>query len=431
MTTRHTRRLLPHGTDAPRLLLIGVSHRCAPLELRERVTYDAEAARTLLQSLQASEEIAEAFLLSTCNRTEIYLLPDRDAAAYRLALQQVFLARAPEIEAEGRFYVKRGDDAAHHLFQVAGGLRSMVLGEPEVLSQVRRAARLAEEAAASGDVLRRLLRSAVAAGARVRRDTSIASGAVSYGYAVVELARGLFERIELCSVLLVGAGETARQAARNLLERGVGEIVVTNRSPGRVEEFLALFPQARAVPFDRRREAIDGADVIVASTAAAKPVLSREDLAAAMAVRGPRPLLVVDLGVPRNVEVRTGELANLVLHDIDSLEDLIAENLKRRRDEIPWSQEILDHELEHFLAWYRGRVAEPLIAQLQKRAERIRRREVASLRKHFPPETHPQLEQLTRSVVRKILHHPSVYLRTAERRQLDVVRRLFRLDEDE
>ena len=431
MTTRHVQNLLDHGTDAPRLLLIGTSHRCAPLEIRERVTYGVEETRLLLERLESSGEVAEAFLLSTCNRTELYLLPRRDAAAYRQGLEQVFLRRAPEIEAEGRFYVKRGEDAARHLLEVASGLRSMVLGEPEILGQVRQAARQAAEAGAGGEVLRRLLRCAVAAGGRVRRDTGIASGAVSFGYAVVELARDFLDDIESCSVLLVGAGETARQVARNLIERGVSEIAVTNRGADRLQKFLRLFPRARAVPFDRRREAIARADVIVASTAAAAPVLGTAELADALATRPSRPLLVADLGVPRNVKVAPGEVDGLVLQDLDSLEELIDRNLKRRREEIPWVQEILDRELDLFLAWYRGMVAEPLIAQLQKRAEHIRRREVEGLRQQFPAETHGHLEQLTRSLVRKILHHPSAHLRSAERRQLDVVRRLFRLDEDD
>ena len=420
-------------TDAPGLLLIGVDHHCAPLELREKVAYNGDEGEPVLSSLVATDEIVEAYLLSTCNRTELYLLAAEDAAAYRLGLEKVFLSREPQIEAAGRFYVKRGSKAAGHLLEVAAGLQSMVLGEPEILGQIRKAARQAEGLEVSGTVLRHLLQAAVTAGGRVRQESAIGAGAISFGYAVVDLTRNIFERLESCSVMLIGAGETARQVTRNLIERGARELVVTNRSTRRVEEFLDLFPSARSVPFEDRREALGKADVIVASTAAEKPVLTRSDLEHAMSKRQRRPLLVADLGVPRNVEATAGDLANLFLQDIDSLEHLIAQNLKRRREEIPRAQTILDQELRRFLSWFHGLAAEPLVEQLQKRAEKIRQQEVESARRQFPDATHSQLDRLTRALVRKILHHPSTHLRATGRSdhaQLEIVRQLFQLDED-
>ncbi len=420
-------------TDAPGLLLIGVDHHCAPLELREKVAYNGDEGEPILQALVEASDIAEAYLLSTCNRTELYILADADDGAYRLGLEKVFLSREPQIESTGRFYVKRGSKAAAHLFEVAGGLHSMVLGEPEILGQVRKAARQAETLEVSGTVLRQLLRAAIAAGGRARQDSGISAGAISFGYAVVDLARNIFERLESSSVLLIGAGETARQVTRNLIERGARELVVTNRSQRRVDEFLELFPNARSVPYGERGGVLGQADVIVASTAAEEPVLRRDDLARAMFERRGRPLLVADLGVPRNVEVAAGKLDNLFLQDIDSLEDLIAQNLKRRREEIPRVQVILDQELRRFLSWYHGLAAEPLVEMLQKRAEKIRRQEVESARQQFPDATHSELDRLTRSLVRKILHHPSAHLRSSGRSdhaRLEVVRQLFQLDED-
>ncbi len=421
------------ATGAPRILLIGVDHRCAPLELREKVSYSREDGRVLLRDLEAVDEIAEASLISTCNRTEIYLLPRRESVAYRLCLERVFLKRAPEIEVDGGFYVKRGDEAIRHLFEVASGLQSMVLGEPEILGQVRKAAQDAEDLAISGTVLRRLLRAAVSAGGRVRNDTAIGAGAISFGYAVVDLARSIFERLESCRVLIVGAGETGSQVARNLLERGVRDLAVTNRGQERLDQFRSLFPHAEVVPFEDRREVLGRSDLIVASTGAEEPVVTRDDLAHAMASRKRRPLLVADLGVPRNVEPTAGDLGNVFLQDIDSLELLIAQNLKRRRAEIPRVQEILDRELELFQMWHSGLAAEPLVARLQKHAEQIRQHEVESIRKNFPTETHAHLETLTRSLVRKLLHNPSNQLRSGDRsdvHRLEVVRRLFGFEED-
>ncbi len=431
MTTRISAPLIEREPDQPRLLMIGVDHRCARLELREKVAYNGDQARALLQRLEASKEVSQACLLSTCNRTEIYLLPRRDEGAYRLALARVFTDTAPEIEAQGRFYVKRGAEAARHLFEVACGLRSMVLGEPEILGQVKNAARHAEDAVTTGPVLRRLLRSAVGAGGKARHETAISAGAISFGYALADLARGHFGRLDRCSVLMLGVGETARQVARNLIDRGVRELLVANRSARRAEEFLALFPGSRLRPFSERAHELATADVVVATTSASRRVLGRTELARAMRSRRSRLLLVADLGVPRNVEGAAGELEGLLLHDVDSLEGLIAGNLKRRREEVPRALQIIDRELELFLSWHRGLAAEPLVEALQKRAEEIRQREVESIRGVFPVETHDHLERLTRSLVRKLLHHPSAHLRSTEsteHRRLETVRDLFKLD---
>lgn len=427
------------AVELPPLLLIGVDHRSASIGIREKVAYGPEDGRELLRRLVAAEEIAEAYLLITCNRTEVYLVPapgpaGREAAAYRRGLEAVFVERAPEIESEGRFYVKRQQPAARHLLEVASGLRSMVLGEPEILGQVKRAAAWAESAGAAGPVIRRLVRIAAAAGGRARSETRIGAGAVSFGYAVVDLAQNLFDGFEDCSVLLVGAGETARRVARNLSRRGLRELVVTNRSRSRAEELRDLFPGARAVPFAERQPAVAGCDVIVSSAAAGAPIFTRRDLAEAMGRRRDRPLLVADLGVPRNVEPSAAELSGVYLHDVDSLEELISRNLSKRRRAVPRVHEIVDRELGRFVSWYRGRAGEPLIARLQRRAEEIRRRSLEDARARFPAETHPHLERLTRSLVRRLLHHPTSRLAAldpSDLDRLDLVRDLFQLDGEE
>lgn len=422
------------SASALKLIVVGVDHRTAPLELREKVAYSQEQAEEVLKRLVAAEEIAEACLLSTCNRTELYLQPRDEAAAYRTGLETVFLSRAPEIEDEGRLYVKRDLLAVRHLMEVASGLQSMVLGEPEILGQVRQASGLAETVGASGAVLNKLLRAAAAAGGRVRRDTAIGHGAVSFGYAVVDLALNIFQHLERCSVLLIGAGETARQVARSLTERGAHELFVANRTSERAEAFREIFPDVRIVPFAERLELLPRCDIVVASTGAGEPVLRAGDVEAAMHRRRTRPLLLADLGVPRNVEAEAGNIGNVFLQDIDSLENLISHNLKRRREEIPRVQEILDHELAVFNEWHRGLAAEPVVALLQKRAEKIRRREVEAVRARLPAEVHDEVERLTRSLVRKLLHHPSQQLRRGnpiDAGKIGVVRELFRLDEDD
>jgi glutamyl-tRNA reductase len=421
------------GGGGPSLLLLGTDFRAVPIELRERVAYGKEETEKTLVHLLARSSIAEALLVSTCNRTEVVLQPRDEEEAYRAALELVFLARAPELERPGMLYVKRHHAAARHLLAVASGLESMVLGEPEILGQVKQAAGLAEAVGAAGPVLRRLLRCALVAGRRARQETAIAAGAVSFGYAVVELARNIFRDFDDCHVLLIGAGEIARTVARGLADRGARAVRVANRSPERARQFLEEFPLAEALPFDDRLQAIPACDLIIASTGAEEPVITRRQLAEAMAARPSRPLLVVDLGVPRNVEPEAGRIENVFLHSIDSLDHLIQRNLKRRKEEVPRVEEIVDEEMGQFQSWYRGMQAEPLIARLQQQAERIRRQELAQALPHFPASSHEHLDRLTRSLVRKILHHPSNRLRGRGDEEhlprLDLVRELFRLDE--
>jgi glutamyl-tRNA reductase len=423
-------------TPDPPLLLVGTDFRCSPIEIRERVALHGEDTEHALVHLLARPGIGEAFLLSTCNRTEVYVQSREEDEAYRSVLDLVFLQRAPELEKPGRLYVKRNSEAARHLLGVASGLESMVLGEPEILGQIKQSAVVAETVGASGPVLRRLLRSALSAGARSRQETAISAGAVSLGYAIVELARNIFSGLDECRVLLVGAGEIARSVARPLVERGARELVVTNRSAERAQQLKEEFPQAELVPFDQRMDAVRSADVVVVTTGADEPVLTRKQLKEAMKSRSTRPLLVVDLGVPRNVEPSAAKVDNLFLHAIDALEHLIQRNLKKRKEEVPHVEEIVAQELDHFRHWFRNLEAEPVVASLQRQAERVRQEEVAAVLARFPAETHADLERLTRSLVRKILHHPSTRLRSQgggahDLSHLGFVRELFHLDEDD
>jgi glutamyl-tRNA reductase len=303
---------------------------------------------------------------------------------------------------------------------------------------VRQAHELAEAVGSSGPLTRRLLRAAAETGRRARSETAISTGAVSLGYTVVELAKNIFSDLSEAGVLVLGAGETARQVVRNLLDRGgARRVQVANRSLERARRLAEELPLVEVLPLEERYAALAAADVVVATTSADQPLLGVERVREALARRRARPLLAVDLGVPRNVEEAVGRLPNVFLHSIDSLDVLIQRNLKRRREEVPRVEEIVEQELARFAAWYRGLAAEPLIARLQKQAEEVRRRELAQALSRFPADTHDDLDRLTRSLVRKILHHPSTCLRgrggdsgeAIER--LDLVRELFRLDDDE
>ncbi|MEM6456895.1 MAG: glutamyl-tRNA reductase [Acidobacteriota bacterium] len=425
------------GPPLASLVLIGVDHRCAPVELRERVAWSADAAEDLLRGLIAAPTVDEAMLISTCNRTELYVCAasgtQRDEAdpgsAYRLGLQRAFLDRAPVIGDEGRFYVKHENEAARHLLEVACGLQSMILGEPEILGQVRRAADRAQQIGTIGARLTHVVRGAVEAGGRARARTGIGAGAVSFGYAVVELAGSIFRDLASCSVLMIGAGEMAQQVARNLYDRGANHIRVANRSAQRAEAFRAQMPHVEIVPFTARSEALTTADVVVASTGAREPVLTNDDLSSALRRRR-RPLLVVDLGVPRNVDPAAGTLRDLFLHDVDTLDHLIQRNLTRRRAEMPKVQTLIDDELARVEARCRRDAGHaPVAAALQRNAERIRQQVIDAARHRFPDDTHDDLERLTRALVRKLLHHPTRQLRQHDDPAIgDLVQDLFDLD---
>lgn len=412
---------------------MGTDHRCAPVELRGRVTYDGEGAEELLVHLLARPEVAESAVVSTCNRTEVYVRPRDDEAAFHVVTDLAFTSRAPELASQGRLYVKRGDEAARHLLAVACGLESMVLGEPEILGQVKQAAGLADAVGGSGTLLARLFQAATKAGSRARAETAIGIGAVSLGYATVELSRAIFRDLEKTRVLVLGAGETGRTVTRNLLEKGVGRLTVSNRTPERAELLARELPGVHTVAFEDRHRAAGEADLLVVTTGAPEPVVTTAELQANLRRRHGRPLLAVDLGVPQNVERAAAKLENVFLHDLDSLDTLIQRNLKRRREEVPRVEEIVAAELATLGTWYRTLEAEPLVARLQKQAERVRRRELEAALASFPAETHDALDRLTRSLVRKILHHPSNRLRGRDGSEhlpnLDLVRELFRLDE--
>lgn len=419
--------------STPPLILVGTDFHRAGLELRGRLAYAADEVPAALVNLLAREEIAEACLLSTCNRTEVYALPRDEEGAFQAVVEAIFHPRVPDIDRRGRLYVHWHEAAAAHLFAVAAGLESMILGEPEILGQVKQATAVAEEVGASGTVLRRLMATAVTSGRRARQETDIATGAVSFGYCVVELARSIFSRLEDCRILLIGAGEMAEQVARNLRERGARALTVANRSTERAEAFRQRFEDVSLVSLETCAAAVAEADLVVTSTGAEEPVLTFPDVRRAMARRTGRPLLAVDLGVPRNIDPKVRGLENVFLHDIDSMEALIARNLERRREEVPRVERIIEQELSRFHAWHRGLDAEPLVADLQRRAEILRQGEVEAALARFPPETHAHLDQLTRSLVRKLLHHPSTRLRRDHQppAHLELVRELFQLDRGE
>jgi glutamyl-tRNA reductase len=396
-----------------RLALVGLSHHRAPVELRERVAFDRDAASRLARALAA--EGGEAVVLSTCNRTEVYAVGVDAEAPFRAA------------GIEGPLYRLADEAAALHLFRVAAGLDSMVPGEGEILGQVRQAFELG----APGPLLDRIFRQALHVGKKVRAQTAIAESPASVSAAAAALAQQVFGDLAGRRILLIGAGKVSELAARNLLSRGAEVAVVANRSLDRAED-LGRRLGAEPITLDRIGEELARADVVVASTSAPGFVLGAADIPP----RRGRPLFLIDLAVPRDLDPAIHELDDCYLYDIDDLEAVVAESLAGRRREADRAEAMVAAEAERFRAWQASLDVVPAIASLRARAEEIRTAELAKLERRLSDEERRAVESATAQVVNKLLHLPIVRMKEAAVTAdgvvyADAVRHLFGLGEEE
>ncbi len=417
------------------LVVVGLSHKTAPVELRERVALSHEETEEILHASDPPKAISERLLLSTCNRTELYGLSETalEGKEHFLDLvrrhRQVDLAKRDEL-----VYLHTGREMVAHLFRVASSIDSMVVGEVQILGQVHTAFELAQRCDTIGPLFHRLLEATFRVGKRVRRETDIAIGAVSVGYAAVTLATRIFSDLPDRTALLVGSGATGELTARHMKDHGIGKLAVCNRTYERAVA-LAEKLNATAVAFDQLESSLAEASVVVTATASPEPLIRADQVRRVVSGRGNRPLLIVDIGVPRDVEPRVKEVPNVFLYDIDALEGLVAENLNRRRHAIPAVEAIVRHELEQFFDWYNSLEAAPLIRDLRGRYEEIRMQEVARHAKRFRSEDREQLDALTRGMINKLLHQPTVNIRAFQRQggsvllRMETVRRLFGLEE--
>ncbi|HSK51056.1 MAG TPA: glutamyl-tRNA reductase, partial [Solirubrobacterales bacterium] len=351
----------------PELLALGVSHKTAPLDLRERLAMTEGRAAGALRELTAAEGIHEAAAISTCNRTELYLVVSDPVEAEAAAIG--VLARQADLrptELLGHLYALAAGEAARHLMQVTAGLDSMILGEAEVQGQVKRAYELALVEGATGPILNHLFRGALAAGGRARAETGINEGGVSVPSVAVELARrGLGDLTER-PVLVVGAGETAALVARALVARGAGAVFVANRHRDRAEELARRF-EGTAIGFEELPARLREADIVVSATGSPHHTIEREDLAAAMAAREGRPLTLIDLAVPRDVAPACRELPGVHLHDLDDVQRTVERNASGREAEAKRAEAIVAAELDRFERWLAALDLVPTIAALRER----------------------------------------------------------------
>jgi glutamyl-tRNA reductase len=418
------------------LVFVGWNHRGAPLDLRERLAFTPERAREALEGLFAERILAEGAIVSTCNRAEIYGISEREDDLDALA---GFFSRFHSVDGvllRQSALTGRGDATVRHLFRVASGLDSMVLGEAQILGQIREAHRVATAAGSLRAVTNRLFMNALECGKRVRAETGLGTRPTSVAGLALTLAGRIFESLKGRRALLVGAGETAELTARLLVDEGVSEIVVTNRSRERAEA-LAASAGGRAVAWEQRAVAAAEADLILCATGATEPVLTAHALEAALrAAKRRGPLLVLDLGVPRDVEVAVGDLSDVYRYDIEALTGMADANARARLEEVPRAEAIVEECVQRFTDWWGGLLQVDVVRGLRDKVERIRRDELekyAGKLSGLSEKDRATVERLTETLVGHILHEPTVGLKegdASERLEKAAsVKALFRLDE--
>ncbi len=418
------------------LLVLGANHTTAPVKVRDDVAMDADNASDFVQRIRQDDAaVAEIVVLSTCNRTELYASTMDVSGADRMLREAIRCHKGVPHFNDGDYtYLRTGRGAARHLFRVASGLDSLMLGEQQILGQVKDALSIAERNGGPGVYLTRLFQSAAHAGKRARHETTIGSGAMSVAYAGVALAGKVFGDLSRHRVLVIGAGETGALAATYLAKEHPVELVVTNRTPERAVE-LAKKLKGRSRPIEELDQALQDADVVVTATASSTPLITAAMIEPIMKTRSRRPLVLVDVASPRDVDSAVSRLDNVFLYDLDALEQIVEQNRSARSKEIPKAEHIIEEELDFLFDWYESLAVTPMIKALRQTFEEIGKREVDKHARHFRRSDRDMLERYTRSLISKLLHQPTVRIKGLDRStkdgitKLSAVRELFQLPE--
>ncbi|MFY9804177.1 MAG: glutamyl-tRNA reductase [Candidatus Acidiferrales bacterium] len=426
------------GTVRIRVALIGCNHRTAPVELRERIVFSSQQALQAADELRDRGILEEAVVVSTCNRSELYGVPGDLAPSAAEAMEDYVASfhRIPRGELAGRFYRWSGPDAVRHLFRVAASLDSMLLGEAEILGQLRAAYNQALEHGATGPVLNRMFQAALEVGKRVRSETQVGTRPMSVALAGVKLAERVFGNLKGHSALILGAGAVAEQVVEHMRNRGIGNLRVINRSFDRAAELAHRFG-GEAMAWESLESVLGAPDILVTSVGASGPVLTREMLERAIAARSGRPVFLVDLGVPRNVAENASGLYNLYLYNIDDLGEIVEQNKKARESEIPRAEAIIAEHIDKFEAWRgaleAGSIVNDLREQFHKHRELIIREKLKEMQ-DVSPQERDRLAHITEELIERLLEEPQEKLKHGRGMRgrlagLEAIRHLFGLDE--
>jgi glutamyl-tRNA reductase len=416
------------------IVVVGLNHETAPVAVREALAFPKDRLDEALARVRDETGLGEAMILSTCNRVEVY--GRTSAATSPSAAIAAFLAQFHQKqpgEIEPHLYRLEGEEAVRHAFRVAASLDSMVLGEPQILGQVKEAYDAAEKAGSLGAVLNALRNRSIAAAKRARTETAIGRNAVSMSHVAVELARKIFGALHDRSVLLVGAGKMSQVAARQMVRSGARASVLGGRTFEKAEQLAAALG-GRAAPFEDLRKELAHADIVISGTGASGVVIRREDVEAAQASRRGRPLFIIDIAVPRDVAPDVAKLSGVFLYDLDDLHTVAEANLRERRKEAAAAEGILEKEIAEFLEWRRSLEVVPLLVELRKRADDIRRAEIEKARRRLGTLTAEQesaIDAATTAIVNKLLHAPTVQLKqmagNGQPEHVGFIRKLFGL----
>jgi glutamyl-tRNA reductase len=420
-----------------KLFITGLNHRTAPVEVRERLAFEDTALPLALGKLKQRPGLLEGMILSTCNRVEVTVAAEEQADAE--ATVEHFLADSRSVErawVSPYLYRHDGRDAVSHLFRVASSLDSMVVGEPQILGQLKNAYTLAKECGAISGFLDLVMTRAFNVAKRVRSETEIGQNAVSVSYAAVELAREIFGSLSGKRVLLAGAGKMAESAARHLRRAGVSEMLVVNRTRARADALAEEF-QGRAIDFQNLLQALPDVDILLASSGASHYILTREEMRGVIGRRRNRPMFLIDIAVPRNIEPLVNELDNVFLYDIDDLEKVVNTNMQGRIEVAAQAEDIIREEVERMMARLKTRQVAPTIVSLQEQLEQTRAAEIERMRAKLgklTPQQEEAIEAITRGIVNKIAHGPISELRRQASEPggvhlVNIIRKLFRLEE--
>ncbi|WP_013322978.1 glutamyl-tRNA reductase [Gloeothece verrucosa] len=423
------------------IVVVGLSHKTAPVEVREKLSIPEAKLEEALAHLRSYPHITEVAILSTCNRLEIYaVISETEQGVIEISQFLSEKGHIPLHHLRRHLFILLHQDAVRHLMRVAAGLESLVLGEGQILAQVKNTHKLAQKYQGIGRLLDRLFKQAMTAGKRVRTETSIGTGAVSISSAAVELAQMKVIDICLCRVVIIGAGKMSRLLVKHLLSKGVTKIAIVNRSLRRAEELASLFPEAQLQlhPLEEMISAVSVSDIVFTSTGATEPILNRALLEPVIEIN--QSLMLVDISVPRNVDADVHGLEPIQAYNVDDLKAVVAANQESRRRLAQEAEGLLEEEVESFELWWRSLDTVPTISCLRDKVETIREQELekalSRLGTEFAEKHQEVIEALTRGIVNKILHEPMVQLRAqqdieARKRCLQSLQMLFDLDVEE
>ena len=418
------------------IVLVGINHNTAPVELRECIAFSKEESATAVQTLLRHPDLNEVMLFSTCNRVEVLLATDQKPQA--ISTTKEFIAdfnKIPLDQFENALYVHEGDEAVRHVFRVASSLDSMMVGEPQILGQIKDAYRTATGINTSGVILNRLLHRTFFVAKRIRTETGIGDRAVSISFAAVELGRKIFGTLEGKTVLLIGAGEMAELAVEHLIRNKAGDIYVANRT---FENGVALAKKfnGQALRFEEITDCLKFIDIIISSTGASDFVITRSQVKGILRDRRSRPLFFIDIAVPRDIDPEVNRLSNSYLYDIDDLKDVVDDNIEDRQQEAVKAERIVDEAVINFHRWHASLDVVPTIIALRAKVEAIAQAEIKKTLQSskFPDSGAEALNKMAGSLINKILHDPTIFLKKngmlADRSlYIDAVRKLFKLDE--